>query len=64
MLTTLVSTATLALRLDDPAYVIVDCRFKLDDPDAGEKTYIGAHIPGAVYAHLDRDLSEIGRAHV
>jgi thiosulfate/3-mercaptopyruvate sulfurtransferase len=57
MLTTLVSTATLALRLDDPAYVIVDCRFKLDDPDAGEKTYVDAHIPGAVYAHLDRDLS-------
>jgi thiosulfate/3-mercaptopyruvate sulfurtransferase len=57
MLTTLVSTAALALRFDDPAYVIVDCRFRLDDPDLGEKMYIDAHIPRAVYAHLDRDLS-------
>src|SRR5690606_9048514 len=37
---------------------IVDCRFSLADPAAGERDYRQAHIPGAVYAHLDRDLSD------
>ena len=37
--------------------VIVDCRFKLADPAAGEIAYAAEHIPRAVYAHLDRDLS-------
>ena len=55
--TTLVSTAALASRLHDPAYVVIDCRFKLDDPESGEAAYAERHIPGAVYAHLDRDLS-------
>jgi thiosulfate/3-mercaptopyruvate sulfurtransferase len=54
---TLITTAALASHLDDPAYVIVDCRFKLDDPEWGEQSYAAAHIPGAIYAHLDRDLS-------
>jgi thiosulfate/3-mercaptopyruvate sulfurtransferase len=55
--TTLISTAALASRLDDPAYLVVDCRFKLDDTQWGEREYAAAHIPGARYAHLDRDLS-------
>lgn len=55
--TTLISTAALGMRLDDPHFVFVDCRFKLDDPAWGEGQYVAAHIPGAVYAHLDRDLS-------
>ncbi len=37
--------------------VIVDCRFDLDDPDAGFEDYLESHIPGAVYAHLDNDLA-------
>src|SRR3954463_11813474 len=41
--------------LDDLA--VVDCRFSLEDPAAGERAYLERHIPGAVYAHLDRDLS-------
>jgi len=55
--TTLISTAVLAAHSDDPAYVVIDCRFKLDDPAWGEREYHAAHIPGAAYAHLDRDLS-------
>lgn len=39
------------------AYLVVDCRFALSDPGAGFKAYLEAHIPGAVYAHLDDDLS-------
>lgn len=36
---------------------IVDCRFDLMAPDAGREAWLAAHIPGAVYAHLDEDLS-------
>ena len=56
-LKTLVSTAVLALRVDDPAYVIVDCRAKLDDLEWGAREYQAAHIPGASYADLTHDLS-------
>ncbi len=57
MFTTLISTADLAAHLDDPAWVVVDCRFDLAQPASGEGDYRAAHIPGAAYAHLDRDLS-------
>src|SRR5579864_4185746 len=56
-LTTLVATDALARHLDDSSWAIVDCRFKLADPAWGEREYDAAHIPHAVYAHLDRDLS-------
>jgi thiosulfate/3-mercaptopyruvate sulfurtransferase len=36
---------------------IVDCRFELLDPDAGQRLHRAAHIPGAVFADLDRDLA-------
>ena len=55
--TTLVDVATLAAHLDDPQWVIVDCRFVLRDPAAGYRAYATAHIPGARYAHLNDDLS-------
>ena len=63
---TLITPAALALHLRDvqseapspeSAFAIVDCRFKLDDVQWGEREYAAAHIPGAAYAHLDRDLS-------
>ena len=41
--------------------VIVDCRFSLMAPDAGEAAWRSAHLPGARYAHLDRDLSDHGK---
>jgi thiosulfate/3-mercaptopyruvate sulfurtransferase len=53
--TTLISTTVLAAHLDDA--VIVDCRTKLDDERWGEQEYTASHIPGAVYADLNRDLS-------
>jgi thiosulfate/3-mercaptopyruvate sulfurtransferase len=55
--TTLVTTGNLAAALSDPTLVIIDCRFDLADTAAGERAYAHSHIPGAVYAHLDRDLS-------
>jgi thiosulfate/3-mercaptopyruvate sulfurtransferase len=36
---------------------IVDCRFALSDPNLGKKQYEDAHIPGANYLDLNRDLS-------
>ena len=55
--TTLISPATLFENLQQPSWVIVDCRFWLDDTEKGRRDYQVNHIPGAVYAHLDEDLS-------
>jgi thiosulfate/3-mercaptopyruvate sulfurtransferase len=55
--TTIVSTEELATRLDDRAWVIVDCRYDLSNDTWGEEQYRAAHIPGAVYASLGRDLA-------
>ena len=37
--------------------VLLDCGFDLGDAAAGERAYAAGHLPGAHYAHLDRDLS-------
>jgi thiosulfate/3-mercaptopyruvate sulfurtransferase len=55
--TTLIDVRSLAAVLGDPDLAVVDCRFTLDDPGWGERDYTSRHIPGAVYADLDRDLS-------
>ena len=59
--TTLVDARTLAASLGGPDLRIVDCRFTLAvagaSDGAGESAWRDAHIPGAVYAHLERDLS-------
>ncbi len=55
--TMLVSATQLAAHLGDPSWVIVDCRHDLADTAAGERAYLGAHIAGALFMHLDRDLS-------
>lgn len=39
------------------ALTVIDCRFDLADPAAGEAAYRSGHLPGAFYVHLDRDLS-------
>jgi thiosulfate/3-mercaptopyruvate sulfurtransferase len=57
MFTTLICADALAKQLHDPRRLVVDCRFDLAQPAAGEAAYRAGHIPGAIYAHLDRDLS-------
>ncbi|MGN6512907.1 MAG: sulfurtransferase [Lysobacteraceae bacterium] len=59
--TTLVQADTLAIALGRPDLAILDCRFSLAAPGAGERAYLEGHIPGAYYAHLDRDLSDMRR---
>ncbi|OJX41352.1 MAG: hypothetical protein BGO78_01045 [Chloroflexi bacterium 44-23] len=53
----LIEAKELHQRITDPNIIIVDCRFDLADPDWGHADYLREHIPGAVYAHLDHDLS-------
>jgi thiosulfate/3-mercaptopyruvate sulfurtransferase len=57
MATTLIDAAQLATRLEDRDWAIIDCRFDLADPAAGARAWAAGHIPHALYADLDRDLS-------
>jgi thiosulfate/3-mercaptopyruvate sulfurtransferase len=57
MYTTLIEPAELAPNTDDPNWVVVDCRFDLARPAWGEEEFTRGHVPNALYAHLDRDLS-------
>lgn len=50
----LVTATWLAEHLDDEDLVIIDCR---SAAGAGHEAYAEGHIPGAVYLHLDADLS-------
>jgi len=55
--TTLINCEDAAAHRGDPAWQFIDCRFSLEDGDLGARLYQESHIPGAVYAHLDHDLS-------
>jgi thiosulfate/3-mercaptopyruvate sulfurtransferase len=56
-MTAFISTDALAARLPSPDVRVVDVRWHLDDPGAGERAYAAAHIPGAVYLSWLGDLS-------
>lgn len=45
------------LRDNSQSLVLLDCRFSLTDPNAGENHFRQSHIPSAQYCHLERDLS-------
>ena len=54
----LISAAELmGLRERGTPVVLLDCSFELADATAGERAYADGHLPGALYVHLDRDLS-------
>jgi thiosulfate/3-mercaptopyruvate sulfurtransferase len=62
MYTTLIEPEELAAPLARDAsaasdWAVLDCRFDLSHPEWGVAAYAGGHIPGSLYAHLDRDLS-------
>ena len=57
MFTTLVTADELARHLDDPEWVVCDCRHDLAAYEAGRVAYGQSHIPGARFLHLDEDLS-------
>jgi thiosulfate/3-mercaptopyruvate sulfurtransferase len=53
---TLISTYALASHLGD-GWVILDCRYDLQNESWGHEQYRAAHIPGAVYVSLGEDLA-------
>jgi thiosulfate/3-mercaptopyruvate sulfurtransferase len=53
--TTLVSTGELAAHLAE--WRVFDCRHDLMKPELGARQYSESHIPGALFAHLEHDLS-------
>jgi thiosulfate/3-mercaptopyruvate sulfurtransferase len=54
--TTIIDTGTLAASLGGD-WVIVDCRFDLQNEQWGREQYLDGHIPGALYASLSHDLA-------
>lgn len=57
MFETLIETETLAAHIEDPDWVVFDCRSSITDPEAGPSAYATGHIPGARHIHLERELS-------
>jgi thiosulfate/3-mercaptopyruvate sulfurtransferase len=55
--TTIISSKDLIQHLDDPNWSIFDLRFDLGDKEKGHQEYLEGHIPGAIYADLEKDLS-------
>ena len=53
----LVSVEELAAHINAPNWRVFDCRHDLQRPEYGPPAYAAGHIPGALYLHLDRDLS-------
>jgi len=59
----LVSTTELREHLNDPDWVIFDCRHDLMDPGKGAAIYADEHITGAYFAAVDADLSGTKTGH-
>jgi thiosulfate/3-mercaptopyruvate sulfurtransferase len=57
MHTTLIDAATLAPHIDDPAWVILDCRHDLVNLAAGRDAYAAGHLPLAQFADVESALS-------
>ena len=57
MYNTLIEAGTVYKHLAGPDWTFVDCQYDLADKNAGYRSYLAGHIPGAVYASLHKDLS-------
>jgi thiosulfate/3-mercaptopyruvate sulfurtransferase len=55
----LIGIAEAASHLHEPDWAFIDCRSVLGQPNEGWEAYLEQHIPGAVYADLERDLSGV-----
>ena len=54
---TLIQAEELAPLLDDVRLRVFDCRFDLARPAYGRTAYLDEHVPGAIHADLNADLS-------
>ncbi len=57
MFSTLISANELSGHIKDPNWIVFDCRFTLAETGAGRAAYLQSHLPGAIYVHLDDDMS-------
>lgn len=53
----LIDSAQLQQRLHRPDLVLIDCRFALEEPAYGRRSYATGHIPGAHFLDLEQELS-------
>lgn len=60
-LQTLIGANDLSALMRERDVLVVDCRSDLADPARGARDYAQGHIPGAVYADLNRDLSDLSK---
>ena len=54
---TLISALDLAAHIDDPKWIVVDCRHDLMNLSAGRDAYNAGHLPGARFADMETQLS-------
>ncbi len=54
---TIISPEMLTQHVEDPEWIVFDCRFSLEDTERGRRSYRDGHVPNAYYAHLDHDLA-------
>jgi thiosulfate/3-mercaptopyruvate sulfurtransferase len=59
---TLISASELAAHIDDPNWVVVDCRHDLANLAAGRAAYASGHLPHAAFVDLETELSGAKRA--
>ena len=57
MYTTLISAADLAQNINNPNWVVLDCRHDLMNLAAGREGYVIGHLPHAQFADLEGELS-------
>ena len=61
---TLIQASDLMALMHKPSdLVVLDLSFDLADTQAGERSHAEGHVPGAIYVHLDRDLSGAKTGH-
>lgn len=53
----LISAEHLQQRIGQNDLLVLDCRFALEDPAYGRRSYVEGHIPGAHFLDLEQDLS-------
>ncbi len=59
---TLIDPAALSTLIGSDGLRLVDARFSLADPASAREGFLQSHLPGAVHADLDQDLSDLSKA--
>lgn len=62
-MTTFITKENLLENLNSENVRVIDCRFQLGSKEIGRTQYLEGHIPGAIYFHLEEDLSGVVETH-